>query len=81
MAAIDTVVGPAGRRQGGRLPTWLLWATFGLVGPAVWVALYVSLAPLARALTYRVLPLAPNSHLALGGGVLRLRGAQGAACC
>jgi uncharacterized membrane protein YraQ (UPF0718 family) len=64
MAAIETVAGAAAQRQDGPPRRWLVWAAFGLLGPAVWVALYVSLASLSRALTYRLFALAPGSRLA-----------------
>jgi uncharacterized membrane protein YraQ (UPF0718 family) len=38
--------------------------TIGIVGVAVWLALYLSVAPLARIVTYDLLRLAPDTHLA-----------------
>jgi uncharacterized protein len=42
------------------------WRTIvaGVVGAALWLAIYLSLAPLARVVTYDLLRLTPNTHLA-----------------
>ncbi|TAM57010.1 MAG: permease [Acidobacteria bacterium] len=65
MAASAGAVAAVAHDRAARWRRRLVGAAFALLGAALWAGLYVILAPIARALTYRLLALAPGSHLAL----------------
>ncbi len=64
MAASDRAVSPATGSANGKLAAWVVRALIGAGAVALWVALYASLAPLSRAVTYRLFPHSPRTHLA-----------------
>jgi uncharacterized protein len=64
MAAGERAVSSEAGAVSGKAPTWVARAGLGVGVVALWAALYASLAPLSRAMTYRLFSLSHGTHLA-----------------